>query len=229
MISSLASDARVLQARGLPIESEIARRGINLRGRVDRCGPCPLCGGHDRFSINTKKQVWNCRGCCVGGDIIALIQHLDGCDFQAAVRTLADEQPPTPTTIPISQTVSAASRKTEVDHCEREQHRKAAWLWSRRRPVTGTIAETYLRRARHHLRVAAEFGLPPRVQAARSRASCGFRHSRGAGARHLGRALEHRRGPPYSAQAGRLRQGGHREAEDHRRELRWSAHRRGAG
>jgi hypothetical protein len=30
------------------------------------------------------------------------------------------------------------------DH-EREQHRKAAWLWSQRRPITGSLAETYLR------------------------------------------------------------------------------------
>jgi hypothetical protein len=28
---------------------------------------------------------------------------------------------------------------------ERQQHEKAAWLWSKRKPITGTIAETYLR------------------------------------------------------------------------------------
>jgi hypothetical protein len=33
------------------------------------------------------------------------------------------------------------------DH-ERRQHEKAAWLWSRRRPITGTPAELYLRAAR---------------------------------------------------------------------------------
>ena len=35
-----------------------------------------------------KKQVWNCRGCNVGGDVIALVEHLDRCDFAAAVLTL---------------------------------------------------------------------------------------------------------------------------------------------
>jgi hypothetical protein len=49
------------QARAVRIEDEIARRGIKLRGRVDRCGPCPMCGGTDRFAINTRKQVFNCR------------------------------------------------------------------------------------------------------------------------------------------------------------------------
>jgi hypothetical protein len=33
------------------------------------------------------------------------------------------------------------------DH-ERRQHEKAAWLWSRRRPIAGTPAELYLRTAR---------------------------------------------------------------------------------
>jgi hypothetical protein len=32
-----------------------------------------------------------------------------------------------------------------ADNHERRQHEKAAWLWSQRRPIAGTIAETYLR------------------------------------------------------------------------------------
>ena len=35
-----------------------------------------------------------------------------------------------------------------LKHHERRQHEKAAWLWSRRRPITGTPAENYLRAAR---------------------------------------------------------------------------------
>jgi hypothetical protein len=77
------------KARATRIEDEIARRGIILRGRNERCGPCPVCGGDDRFSINVQKQVFNCRGCDVGGDVIALVQHLDGGEFNDAVATLA--------------------------------------------------------------------------------------------------------------------------------------------
>ena len=40
------------RAHAVRIEDEVARRGIKLVGRIDRCGPCPQCGGHDRFSIN---------------------------------------------------------------------------------------------------------------------------------------------------------------------------------
>jgi DNA primase len=80
------------QARAVRIEDEIARRGIKLRGGVDRCGPCPVCGGTDRFSINLKKQVFNCRG-STGGDVIALVQHLDGVSFLDAVARLAGPAP----------------------------------------------------------------------------------------------------------------------------------------
>ena len=79
-------------ALAVRIEDEIARRGIKLRGGVDRCGPCPRCGGTDRFSINTKKQVFNCRG-FEGGDVIALVQHIDGSDFKKAVATLVGPAP----------------------------------------------------------------------------------------------------------------------------------------
>ncbi len=74
----------------------MATRGIKLRGRgPERCGACPRCGGDDRFSINTKKQVWNCRGCASGGDVIKLVEHLDGSDFKGAVETLAGAAPAT--------------------------------------------------------------------------------------------------------------------------------------
>jgi hypothetical protein len=42
----------------------------------------------------------------------------------------------------------ARSKAKTVSDYEAEQHRKAAWLWSQRRPVAPTIAETYLREVR---------------------------------------------------------------------------------
>jgi Zinc-binding domain of primase-helicase len=54
------SDDTVVIARSVPIETELGRRGIHLKrqGR-ELVGPCPVCGGDDRFAINIKKQVWN--------------------------------------------------------------------------------------------------------------------------------------------------------------------------
>jgi len=80
----------IAQARAVRIEDEVAGRGIKLNGRgPERCGPCPKCGGTDRFAINASKQIWNCRGCQRGGDVISLVQHLDRCTFDAAVATLS--------------------------------------------------------------------------------------------------------------------------------------------
>jgi DNA primase len=90
-VHSIESDAWIARARGVPIETEIKRRGIALKGNgTERVGPCPKCGGDNRFSINTKKNVFNCRGCGVGGDVIKLVQHLDGSDFHTACRRLAN-------------------------------------------------------------------------------------------------------------------------------------------
>ena len=77
------------RARAVPIEDIIETHGIKLRGRIERIGPCPVCGGTDRFAINTRKQLFNCRGCGTGGDVISLVQFLDDCTFREAVETLA--------------------------------------------------------------------------------------------------------------------------------------------
>jgi phage/plasmid primase-like uncharacterized protein len=50
----------IARAKTVRIEDELARRSVFLKGSTERAGPCPICGGRDRFSINVKKQVWNC-------------------------------------------------------------------------------------------------------------------------------------------------------------------------
>jgi DNA primase len=84
------------QARAVPIMDEIVRRGVKLkREGKEFIGPCPLCRGDDRFAVNTKKEVWNCRGCGVGGDVIDLVRHLDSVEFLEACTTLAGPAPAT--------------------------------------------------------------------------------------------------------------------------------------
>jgi putative DNA primase/helicase len=136
-------DTLIQRARSMPIERELRYRSVTLHGRgINRAGPCPRCGGVDRFGVNLKKQIWNCRGCSVGGDIIALVRHLDGVGFVAACKVLVGEHPRTGATEP------APVPDHPADSYEREQHRKAAWLWSQRQPIAGTLAERYLRQVR---------------------------------------------------------------------------------
>jgi phage/plasmid primase-like uncharacterized protein len=88
-------DPRIERARAARIEDIIAARNIKLRrSGAELIGPCPICGGDDRFSVNPKKQVFNCRGCDEGGDAIKLIQFLDHVDFLHALETLTGQMPP---------------------------------------------------------------------------------------------------------------------------------------
>jgi phage/plasmid primase-like uncharacterized protein len=76
-----------------PIETVVAKFGLKVRrqGR-ELVGPCPTCGGRDRFAVSPSKQLWNCRGCSLGGDAIDLIRHVDGCSYREALRVLEGER-----------------------------------------------------------------------------------------------------------------------------------------
>jgi CHC2 zinc finger/Toprim domain len=136
--------AAIARARDVPIEQEIARRGIKLRrSGGDLIGPCPVCGGTDRFAVHARKQVFNCRGCNARGDVIALVQHLDGLLFQDAVATLAGDcarpMKPAPQNRPA----------TKRDNDDEQRAAKAERLWSQRRPIVeGTPPALYLRQRR---------------------------------------------------------------------------------
>lgn len=47
-------------------------------------GPCPFCGGTDRFIVQPAQQHWWCRQCGRGGDPVALVMELEQLDFKAA-------------------------------------------------------------------------------------------------------------------------------------------------
>jgi hypothetical protein len=134
-------------ARHVKIEDECARRGIKLkRIGAEIVGPCPKCGGQDRFAVHLKKQIFNCRGCGVGGDVIDLVKHLDDVDFNAAVTTLATGKPASPTIT--TRRRAPRTKSGSLEHYARQRHDTARWLWSQRKPITGTPAERYLRKAR---------------------------------------------------------------------------------
>jgi hypothetical protein len=128
-------------ARVKRIEDECAHRGMQLKRTtaVERVGPCPVCGGRDRFSINIRKQVFNCRGCGKGGDVIELVRHVDCCGFTDALEQLTGEK------IGGVRPDRVRLTKAKAEAAERRQHEKAHWFWLHRQPIKGTIAERYLR------------------------------------------------------------------------------------
>ena len=55
-----------------------------IKGKPEYEGPCPRCGGNDRFAVNRKKAVWICRGCSAGGrDGISLAAHILHLDLKS--------------------------------------------------------------------------------------------------------------------------------------------------
>jgi hypothetical protein len=91
-------DDRLVRARAVRVLEELERRGVKLRrSGGEFIGPCPVCGGDDRFAVNARKNLFHCRKSGAGGDAIALVTYLDGCDFLAAVELLTGEGRPAST------------------------------------------------------------------------------------------------------------------------------------
>lgn len=87
-----------------------------VSSRAEYQGPCPQCGGTDRFSVNRGKGVWNCRGCGKGGgDGIGLAAHyyfldLRGAGFLKACSVLLGESIP-----------EGGEQETDEERAAREQ------------------------------------------------------------------------------------------------------------
>jgi hypothetical protein len=84
------------RARGEHLGAVLNSRQINLPGKGNkRAGPCPRCGGEDRFAVDLEREIFNCRGCGgKGHGAISLVMFLDGVNFVQAVETITREPPP---------------------------------------------------------------------------------------------------------------------------------------
>lgn len=63
------------------------RRVARSRGG-EWAGPCPFCGGRDRFRVWPIEGRWWCRQCERHGDAVAFVQQRDGVGFRDALRVL---------------------------------------------------------------------------------------------------------------------------------------------
>lgn len=84
-----AQDLDEIKARN-PL-ADIAGGYVQLRRAGGRlAGPCPICGG--RAALNglrySMMASWGCAVCPDGGDVIRLVQLVEGCDFRTAIERL---------------------------------------------------------------------------------------------------------------------------------------------
>lgn len=146
-------DTRLADAQAVPIREIVDKLADRLdlkRAGVELIGPCPVCGGRDRFSVNIQRGVFNCRH-CGGGDGIKLVQHVLGCDFRAAQDWLvgaADVQ-----VDPAEQERRRKKRQQQKEQAERDATKRrddairaARVIWQAGGPIDGSPVEAYLAR-----------------------------------------------------------------------------------
>lgn len=92
----------------------------------DRAGPCPDCGGRDRFSVHFQKRKFNCRGCGVKGiDALALALVGGHVSFVEACEDLSGEPRPARVEAETAEEKAArAARRRESDQRRAEEARK---------------------------------------------------------------------------------------------------------
>jgi phage/plasmid primase-like uncharacterized protein len=137
-------------ARAIPIDDEVLRRGYQLKRKGSQLeGPCPVCGGTDRFFVTPKKNVWGCRHCEKGGDVISLVQHVEGINFIDAVEMLSGERLRNVDADKIRRMTAEAERKRAAqEEADRryaeEQYKVAMRIWDDAVCIWDTPAQKYL-------------------------------------------------------------------------------------
>ncbi|WP_235889108.1 DUF7146 domain-containing protein [Maritimibacter alexandrii] len=146
----LARD-RLEAARSIPISDVAQRLAIPdlKRAGGEIVGPCPQCGGRDRFAINPQKGVFNCRVCGAHGSGIDLVRHVLSCEFGAALDYLVGAR-----AIEISDeerrrrraAAERAERKREADAARfrRKAIEDGRRIWRAAVDPHGTLAADYL-------------------------------------------------------------------------------------
>lgn len=149
---SFREDPRLAEAKAMPVQTVLGMLGVEglRRQSGEMIGPCPLCGGDDRFGVNLRSCGFLCRRCGIkGGDVIGLVQELRGLSFKEALAFLCGE---------IEAGISDEERerrRRKAEAARRKQEAEAAryrkWaiedareIWARSRPGRLGVVRAYL-------------------------------------------------------------------------------------
>ncbi|ETD89825.1 DUF7146 domain-containing protein [Rhodobacter capsulatus] len=153
-MSRFPDDPRPAEANARPIIEVADLLQIEVgRGSVERQGPCPRCGGKDRFGLNARKNVFLCRHCEHDGGKggpVDLVMFVRGCTFPEALDWLCG---PKPELSP----AELAERQRKADERKAAQAAAAARfraeaigdarrIWADSVPAEGTAVIDYLAR-----------------------------------------------------------------------------------
>jgi len=93
---SRREDPRLFEARQMPVQQVVDILGIEGLNRQsgELIGPCPRCGGRDRFGINLSSMLFTCRQCGIrGNDQISLVREVLQVGFLEALGVLCGDRP----------------------------------------------------------------------------------------------------------------------------------------
>ena len=155
-----AQTAWIDRARDADILAVAQRSPVNAKLKKQSrewIGPCPRCGGEDRFSVNAQKRLWNCRGAEGGHDAIGLVRHVVGCHFHAAIEIVNGEPMPDGDSRISREDIEADIKRREAEREKRqaeieqqqlryrERERGTAFdIWHAGLAIAGSPAAAYL-------------------------------------------------------------------------------------
>lgn len=143
-------DARLAEAKAADIMEIANRLGLDGLKRAGRewVGPCPVCGGSDRFGISPDRGVYNCRS-CGGGDAIGLVRLVRSCGFRDALDFIvgAADVPLDPREAARRARAAAETKRRREERAERERAAaigRAREIWRQGVRIEATSVQAYL-------------------------------------------------------------------------------------
>ncbi|MFT0892938.1 CHC2 zinc finger domain-containing protein [Pseudochelatococcus sp. G4_1912] len=148
------SDSALDDLRARNPVHEVASRWVTLRARPGGryAGPCPICSANTasrtagRFEVTADK--WVCAVCFDGGDVIRLVERVEGKSFREAVESLGGAGEPEPELMAKREAEREERRRraAAVEAERRNQERARCWdIWgSAQARSPGALVAAYL-------------------------------------------------------------------------------------
>lgn len=131
------------------VAQELEISGL-VRAGQEWTGPCPICGGSDRFSINLQKRVFQCRRGCGKGDVVNLVRMVRGLTLPAAIDWLMGPLQELPEPERQARREASAKNQAALERQAEKQRdeaiRAARRLWDQGQDAEGTAVRGYLAR-----------------------------------------------------------------------------------
>lgn len=143
-------DPRLAEAQAMDMASVVDRLELSGLSRAgsELIGPCPRCGGRDRFGINLRDNVFLCRRCDGKGGVINLVMFVREIGFRETLDWLCGPaEGISPEERRERERRAAENRRRNEERSARERARalrEARDLWQQALPAQGSPVHDYL-------------------------------------------------------------------------------------